>query len=152
MKVQRQSKIRELINNFDIETQDELAEKLFQSGFKVTQATISRDIRDLKLTKIATQNGRQKYIIPSELSKQFSDKFIRIFKDAVISIDYAQNIVVIKTIQGMAMAVAATIDSMENNEILGSIAGDDTIFCLTKSEFIAVKLIDRLNQLIKQRN
>lgn len=152
MKVQRQSKIRELINNFDIETQDELAEKLFQSGFKVTQATISRDIRDLKLTKIATQNGRQKYIIPSELSKQFSDKFIRIFKDAVISIDYAQNIVVIKTIQGMARAVAATIDSMENNEILGSIAGDDTIFCLTKSEFIAVKLIDRLNQLIKQRN
>lgn len=152
MKVQRQSKIRELINNFDIETQDELAERLFQSGFKVTQATISRDIRDLKLTKIATQNGRQKYIIPSELSKQFSDKFIRIFKDAVISIDYAQNIVVIKTIQGMAMAVAATIDSMENNEILGSIAGDDTIFCLTKSEFIAVKLIDRLNQLIKQRN
>lgn len=152
MKIERQSKINELINKYDIETQEELAERLTQAGFKVTQATISRDIRELKLTKVAIDENKQKYMIMTNGDQQLSEKFIRVFKDAVLTIDYAQNIVVIKTIQGMAMAVAAAIDAMGNSSIIGSIAGDDTIFCLTKSEYKAVELVNKLNQIVQKSN
>ncbi len=148
MKIERQSKIQELIQKYNIETQEDLAEKLRDAGFDVTQATVSRDIRELKLTKIALVDGKQKYSIISNNEQMFSQKFIKVFKDAVINIDYAQNIVVIKTIQGMAMAVGASIDSMSIPEIIGSIAGDDTLFCATKSEEIAIQLIDKLNQIV----
>lgn len=148
MKIERQSKINELIQKYNIETQEELADRLKQAGFKVTQATISRDIRELKLTKVTIDEKRQKYMIMTNGEQQLSEKFIRVFKDAVLSIDYAQNIVVIKTIQGMAMAVATAIDAMGNTSIIGSIAGDDTMFCLTKSQNKAIELINKLNQLI----
>lgn len=148
-KMQRYSKIIELINKNDIETQEDLALKLKLAGFNVTQATISRDIRELKLIKIATKNGKQKYVLSPNDEHQLSDKFIRIFKEAVTNIDFAQNMVVIKTIQGMAMAVAASIDALDDKDVLGSIAGDDTIFCITKSEKIAINFINRLNQISK---
>lgn len=152
MKIERQLKINELIQEYNVETQEELSERLKAAGFDVTQATISRDIRELRLTKISTEQGKQKYIILSGNDQQLSDKFIRVFKDAVLNMDYAQNIVVLKTVQGMAMAVCATIDAMDNSEILGSIAGDDTIFCLTRTEKTAIELINKLSDVIKNRD
>jgi transcriptional regulator of arginine metabolism len=149
VKIERQSKIIEIIQNNIVETQEDLAQRLKDGGFDVTQATISRDIRELKLTKISTEDGKQKYAIMTGNDQQLAEKFIRVFSDAVTSIDYAQNIVVIKTLQGMAMAVAAAVDAMGNSEIIGCIAGDDTLFCLTKSEPIAISMIEKLNKMTK---
>ncbi len=145
MKLKRQSKIIELINKNDIETQEELARLLQEADFSVTQPTISRDIRELKITKVM-DGKKQKYALLPDETPVVSEKLIRIFRDAVTHIDCSQNIIVIKTLDGMAMAVAAVLDSMENSEILGSIAGDDTVFCVIKSEKNAVKLIERLKE------
>ena len=138
MKVKRQSKILELIRENDIETQEMLADLLNKAGFNVTQATVSRDIRELKLTKATMQSGKQKYVATAKESSFVTERLNRVFRDGIVSIDYAQNIVVIKTLIGMAMAVAAALDSMENSEIMGTIAGDDTIFCVVKNESRAV--------------
>lgn len=144
MKVKRQSKILELIRENDIETQEMLADILNKAGFNVTQATVSRDIRELKLTKATMQSGKQKYVATAKESSFVTERLNRVFRDGIVSIDYAQNIVVIKTLVGMAMAVAAALDSMENSEIMGTIAGDDTIFCVVKNESKAVKLTENL--------
>lgn len=144
MKVKRQSKILELIRENDIETQEMLADLLNKAGFNVTQATVSRDIRGLKLTKATMQSGKQKYVATAKESSFVTERLNRVFRDGIVSIDYAQNIVVIKTLIGMAMAVAAALDSMENSEIMGTIAGDDTIFCVVKNESRAVKLTENL--------
>lgn len=151
MKIRRQSKIIELIKNFEIETQDELVSKLKQQGFNVTQATISRDIKELRLSKISSKNGRTKYSILSNEDSKISSRLIRIFVDGVIEIDYAQNMVVIKTLNGMAMAVAAALDAMKNLEIVGTIAGDDTIFCATKTEQVAINIVKKLKDYIKEQ-
>lgn len=127
MKQARHIRIVELIEKYDIETQEELAEHLKKDGFAVTQATVSRDIRELKLTKIPTGNGRQKYAVLRQDDSHLGDKYIRVLKECFVSMDSAQNILVIKTGVGMAMAVAAAIDAMKFEEIVGSIAGDDTI-------------------------
>lgn len=144
MKVKRQSKILELIRENDIETQEMLADLLNKAGFNVTQATVSRDIRELKLTKATMQSGKQKYVATAKESSFVTERLNRVFRDGIVSIDYAQNIVVIKTLIGMAMAVAAALDSMENSEIMGTIAGDDTVFCVVKNESRAVKLTENL--------
>lgn len=144
MKVKRQSKILELIRENDIETQEMLADLLNKAGFNVTQATVSRDIRELKLTKATMQSGKQKYVATAKGSSFVTERLNRVFRDGIVSIDYAQNIVVIKTLIGMAMAVAAALDSMENSEIMGTIAGDDTIFCVVKNESRAIKLTENL--------
>ena len=144
MKVKRQSKILELIRENDIETQEMLADLLNKAGFNVTQATVSRDIRELKLTKATMQSGKQKYVATAKESSFVTERLNRVFRDGIVSIDYAQNIVVIKTLVGMAMAVAAALDSMENSEIMGTIAGDDTIFCVVKNESRAIKLKENL--------
>ena len=144
MKVKRQSKILELIRENDIETQEMLADLLNKAGFNVTQATVSRDIRELKLTKATMQSGKQKYVATAKESSFVTERLNRDFRDGIVSIDYAQNIVVIKTLIGMAMAVAAALDSMENSEIMGTIAGDDTIFCVVKNESRAIKLTENL--------
>ena len=127
MKKTRHIRIIELIEQFDIETQEELAEYLKKDGVKVTQATVSRDIRELQLSKIATSAGRQKYVILKQDNSYLGDKYIRVLKECFVSMDRAQNLLVIKTVSGMAMAVAAAIDAMKYKEIVGSIAGDDTI-------------------------
>ena len=132
MKLERHSKIVELIGKYEIETQEELAERLKQAGYKVTQATVSRDIRELKLTKVQSENGRQRYMVMQNQTA-FSDKYIRILKDGYVSMDMAQNILVIKTVSGMAMAVAAALDEIHFHEIVGCIAGDDTIMCAVRS-------------------
>ncbi len=144
MKVKRQSKILELIRENDIETQEMLAELLNKAGFNVTQATVSRDIRELKLTKATVQSGKQKYVSTAKQNVLVTERLNRVFKDGIVSFDFAQNIVVIKTLTGMAMAVAAALDSMENSEIMGTIAGDDTIFCVVKNESKAIRLTENL--------
>lgn len=133
MKVSRQKMILELIQNNEIETQEELSSHLQKKGYPVTQATVSRDIRELKLTKIAMSNGRQKYVVLSDDAEELSDKYVRVLKDGFVSMDMAQNILVIKTVSGMAGAVCAAIDAMELLEIVGSIAGDDTIMCAVRT-------------------
>lgn len=132
MKTKRQRKIIELITNYDIETQEELAAKLVENGFNVTQATISRDIRELNLTKIATKGGKQKYAVQSSSDIVSNSKYMRVLNDGIITMDTAGNILVVKTVSGMAMAVAAALDAMQIKEILGCIAGDDTIMCVAK--------------------
>ena len=132
MKTKRQRKIIELITNYDIETQEELAAKLVENGFNVTQATISRDIRELNLTKIATKGGKQKYAVQSSSDIVSNSKYMRVLNDGIITMDTAGNILVVKTVSGMAMAVAAALDAMQIKEILGCIAGDDTLMCVVK--------------------
>ncbi len=144
MKIERQSKIIELITQYPIETQEELARRLVASGYEVTQATISRDIRDLKLTKATDSDGRQRYIVMPTKENNLSEKYIRIFRNGYNGLDRAQNIIVVRTLTGMAMAVAAAIDRMDIDEIIGTIAGDDTIFCAVRTEEDAIHLMERL--------
>ena len=150
MKSKRQEKILELIAKYDIETQEELSDYLQKEGYQVTQATVSRDIRELKLTKVAMSNGRQKYAALTDNSEDLSEKYIRVFRDGFVSMDMAQNILVIKTVSGMAMAVAAAIDAMHLHEIVGCIAGDDTIMCAVRSVDDTIEVIGRLRKLVEQ--
>ena len=150
MKVKRQSKILELIRNNDIETQEELQAYLVKDGFAVTQATVSRDIRDMKLTKIATNDGKQKYVALNDNSEDMSEKYVRVLKDGYISMDMAQNILVIKTVSGMAGAVCASIDAMNIHEIVGSIAGDDTIMCAIRTTEDTVAIMKKLRKIVEQ--
>ena len=150
MKVNRHAKIVELINKYQIETQDELAEYLNEAGFKVTQATVSRDIRDLKLTKVPAENGRRKYAILQSAQNGMTEKYVRILRDGFSSMDMAQNILVLKTVSGMAMAVAAALDAMNWNEIVGCIAGDDTIMCAVRTVDDTILLMEKIKKLLEQ--
>ena len=133
MKRKRQEKIIELIAMYDVETQEELADLLEKNGFRVTQATVSRDIREMKLSKISDGKGRQKYVALTKEDSHLGDKFLRVLQEGFVSMDMAQNILVVKTVSGMAMAVAAAIDAMRLSEIVGSIAGDDTIMVAVRT-------------------
>ena len=148
MKVNRHAKIVELINKYQIETQEELAERLNQVGFHVTQATVSRDIRDLKLTKVPAENGKQKYAVLESGNTAMGEKYIRILRDGFVSMDMAQNILVIKTVSGMAMAVGAALDSMQFPELIGCIAGDDTVMCAVRTVDDTIVLMDKIKKLI----
>ena len=150
MKVNRHAKIVELINKYQIETQDELAEYLNEAGFKVTQAPVSRDIRDLKLTKVPAENGRQKYAVLQGTQNGMTEKYVRILRDGFSSMDMAQNILVLKTVSGMAMAVAAALDAMNWNEIVGCIAGDDTIMCAVRTVDDTILLMEKIKKLLEQ--
>lgn len=149
MKTKRQTKMLELIKKHNIETQEELSDYLQKEGYQVTQATVSRDIRELKLTKVAMSNGRQKYAALTEANEDLSEKYTRVFRDAFVSMDMAQNILVIKTVSGMAMAVAAAIDAMHLHEIVGCIAGDDTIMCAVRSVDNTIAVMSRLRKLVE---
>lgn len=148
MKLGRQSKILELVSKRDVETQEELAELLIEAGYSVTQATISRDIRELKLTKITTDVGTQKYVVISNSEDAVSEKYIRVLCDGLISMDTAQNILVIKTVSGMAMAVAAAVDHLQLEGVVGCIAGDDTIMCAIRSSEDALRVSEMITRLI----
>ena len=148
MKISRQAKIIELINKYDIETQEELAERLMRDGYNVTQATVSRDIRELKLSKIALDDGRQKYIVLQQTEPGLSEKYARVLREGFVSMEMAQNILVIKTISGMAMAVAAALDALQISSIVGCIAGDDTIMCAIRSKEDTVSVMEKLNKII----
>lgn len=148
MKVKRQEAILELVKKEEIETQEELAEKLNKAGFAVTQATISRDIRELKLTKI--QHGsKQVYAVLTDNNYSAGNKYIDILKHSFVSVDMAQNILVIKTAIGTAMAAATALDSLHWDEIVGCIAGDDTVMCAIRTVEDTRKLMKRLEDILK---
>ena len=133
MKSQRHSRIKEIVERSIIETQEDLAEALRKQGIEITQATVSRDIKELMLIKVPTGDGRYRYAFPAEQNLLLSQsRMARTFQDSVVSLDSSQNIVVLRTMPGTAQAVAYTIDYLKWPEIIGTVAGDDTIFVLVK--------------------
>ena len=149
MKTSRQSKIIEIIQKNEVETQDELSALLEKEGFRVTQATVSRDIRELKLTKIPTVSGRQKYAVITDAPQNLSKKYERVLREGFLSMDMAQNILVIKTVSGMASAVCAAIDAMKMREIVGSIAGDDTIMCAIRTVDDTYAVMKKIRRIVE---
>lgn len=148
MKLARHAQIIKLINQYDIETQEELAEKLEKTGFAVTQATISRDIRQLKLTKVPKENGGSHYAVMQNTPAEMGMRYVRVLKDAFISVDCAKNILVIKTVSGMGMAAAAALDELKWNEVVGCIGGDDTILCVVRDDDAALVTMDKLKKML----
>ncbi len=149
MKKKRQAEILRLIHQYEIDTQEELAEKLNERGYHVTQATVSRDIREMKLTKIAGEGGKIRYTLLQTREQDAAGRYVRVLKDAVASIDEAENILVIKTAPGMAMAAAAALDEMHWPEMVGCIAGDNTIFCAIRTREDAVRVMGRLQRMLE---
>ena len=141
MKENRQNKIKEIIETQSIETQDELLSQLLQQGFSTTQATISRDIREMHLTKVPDGTGKQKYAMIQNADTDVTKKYHQVLSAGILSLDYAENILVVRTVSGMAMAVAAALDNMELQGFLGCIAGDDTIFAVTRSKDCCKRII-----------
>ena len=150
MKVARHEKIKELIQQYDIDTQEELASRLNEAGFKVTQATVSRDIRALKMMKVTGKDGKSRYVILQELPTEMGEKYTRVLHDALLTIDQGQNILVIRTVPGMAMGVAAAMDALNWEEILGSIAGDDTVMCVARTLEEASSVAERLKSILQK--
>ncbi len=149
MKKNRQEKLLDLISRYEIETQEELIEKLRENGYEVTQATISRDIRELNIAKMTTGKGRYRYVLPRRIEDTPSVKFSAALMDSIVSVNNSGNITVLKTYPGLASAVAAGIDSMKLHQILGCIAGDDTIFVLTTDPDCADALAKQVHDLLK---
>lgn len=148
MKKNRQGRILQLIQEENIETQEELADRLSEEGFVVTQATVSRDIRELKIGKIPSGNGKQKYAVLTHDDAHLADKYIRVLRNGFVSMDNAQNILVIKTVAGMAMAVAAAVDAMKLKEIVGSIAGDDTIMAAIRTTEETQIVMEKIREML----
>ena len=151
MKKRRHAKIGEIIENYNIETQEELLEHLKKAGFDVTQATVSRDIKELRLVKSLDSNEVYRYMNPRAQAGDSGVNYIDIFRNAASSIDYASNDVVIKCHTGMAQAACAALDSMQWNMIVGTLAGDDTIFVITRSEQQAQVLVEELLRIMQGR-
>ena len=149
MKRVRQRRIIEIVENHDVETQEELTELLHKEGIIATQATISRDIRELKLSKVANEEGKQHYVVLRQEDAYLNDKYNRVLKEGFISMDQAQNILVVKTVSGMAMAVAAAIDALNQPEVVGSIAGDDTIMIALKTAEDTPALMEKIRQILE---
>lgn len=149
MKYTRHAKILEIIENREIETQEELSEELRKLGLNVTQATVSRDIKELRLIKVLAKNGKYKYATLKSQDSVLSDRLIRLFKDSILSIDYSSNIIVLKTIPAAAQAAASAIDAAGLEGIIGSVAGDDTIFVLIKDINKMEETIEKFKKLMK---
>ena len=141
MKIARHSKIIELVDQYDIETQEELASRLNEAGFRVTQATVSRDIRELNLTKVAKPQGGSKYTVMAAKETPDGEKYIRVLREAFVSMDAAQNIL---------NAAAVALDHMNWREVVGSIAGDDTIACFSKSPEETLQLLNKIKKILNQ--
>lgn len=148
MKSRRHNKILEIINEKDIETQEELAEELKNAGFDVTQATVSRDIKMLKLVKMQSISGNYRYISSSKEQKDINDKLFSILSNAAVSVENVDKFVVVKTLTGSAMAVAEAIDTLFDTEVAGTIAGDNTIFILVRSLEKAEELVTKVRKMI----
>lgn len=148
MKSKRHNKILEIINEKDIETQEELAEELKMAGFDVTQATVSRDIKMLKLIKMQSVSGKYKYIASSKEQKDINDKLASILSNAAVSVENVDKFVVVKTLTGSANAVAEAIDTLFDTDVAGTIAGDNTIFILVRNIEKAEELVTRVRKMI----
>lgn len=150
MKAQRHRKIVDIIEKKAIETQDELAEELRREGYHVTQATISRDIKELRLVKISTGDNRYRYAVPGDrLLTGGNIKNRRLFKDSIISINFSENIILVKTTPGAAQAVALVIDQEGLQEIIGTVAGDDTVLCVVKPKSAVSRIMQKFNSYMK---
>lgn len=147
MKSERQNEIIRLIAEKDIETQEELASELRNLGYQVTQATVSRDIRELRLMKVAAKGGGFKYARPERIEIAVNDRLTRILTDSLVSVDYSGNIIVVKTLSGSANVAAEALDTLTWPEILGTIAGDNTIFVVTRNESVTEEIADRIRKL-----
>ena len=150
VKSSRHNLILEIIDQMEIETQEELAAELKRRGVKVTQATVSRDIKELRLLKVLSEHGRYKYATVEHAEKGMSDRFIRILSESVISMEAVNNLVVVKTLTASANAACEAIDSMKWNEVLGTIAGDNTLLIIARSEEAVETMMARFNSLIKK--
>lgn len=148
MKVKRHNKILEIIGNYNIETQEELIAKLKLAGFDVTQATVSRDIRELKLLKQMSDMGTYKYVVPKNNANENQHVYSRALANSIKNVDSSYNDIVIKTYPGMAQAVAAGVDALHETDILGCVAGDDCIIIVTRSPEAAVAISHRIMKLI----
>lgn len=149
MKSQRQAKILEIISNKNIETQEQLLAELQAEGFRGTQATISRDIKELRIVKELTSLGTYRYTISaSDLGSSFSARLNTIFRECVISFDYAQNIIVVRTLPGLASAAGSAIDAMNLNTIVGTLAGDDTVMIVMRDTNAAATLCGEIKSLL----
>lgn len=151
MKIQRHSKILEIINSKDIETQEDLAEELKKLGMDVTQATVSRDIKELKLIKVLSNKGTYKYATISPSESFISNKLVNVFSNTVINVENVQNFVVVKTLSGSGSAAAEAIDSLNFEGIAGTIAGDNTIFILCLNEEKAYEIVKKLRKLLSDK-
>jgi transcriptional regulator of arginine metabolism len=151
MKIQRHAKILEIINTEDIETQEELADELKKSKMDVTQATVSRDIKELKLIKVLSEKGTYKYATISQNEGFLSNKLVNVFENTVINVENVQNFVVVKTLSGSGSAAAEAIDSMTFEGIAGTIAGDNTIFILTLNEEKAQEIVKKLKKMLSSK-
>ncbi len=149
MKERRHAKILELIGKFSIDTQEELLRRLREEGFDVTQATVSRDIKELRLIKALSPDGKYQYSTGQESSKDLSSKFAFLLADNAVSVSYAGNIIVIKCLTGMANAVCAAMDLVEWEGIVGTLAGDDTIFVLMQNGEEAGRLSGALQKMLR---
>ena len=150
MKLKRHEKIIELVNKYEIETQEELASLLNHAGFRVTQATISRDLRELRLSKVNSHDGTQKYAVMSVRDQGLNEKLSKVLKEGYISSMEASHLVVVKTATGMAMAVATALDAMELPGFAGCIAGDDTVMCALHADADVEILLSRINKVVSQ--
>ena len=148
MKLSRHSQILEIIKDKEIETQDELALELKEVGINVTQATVSRDIKELKLVKVLSPSGKYKYTYLEKDDKKSSDKLIRVAKDTLISMDYSENIICLRTIKGAAPIVAHAVDSLELREIVGTIGGINTVFILLRDRNDVEQIMERFKKLL----
>jgi transcriptional regulator of arginine metabolism len=149
MRYSRQSKILDIINSHEVETQEMLVELLKKAGYKATQATISRDIKELQLVKTLAPSGRYKYAVGISQDQPLSDRFITIFKETIKSIDFSGNLIVLKTLSGCANAAAEAIDTMNVPHIIGTIAGDNTILIIADDPSNVSSLVNRFNEMIK---
>jgi transcriptional regulator of arginine metabolism len=151
MKSKRQSAILDIIENSDIATQEALLNELRETGYKVTQATVSRDIRELGIQKARTENGKFRYIsLKMKQSASVTERFAMIYYESAKSVDFAQNIVVVKCCPGMANAACAMFDAANFNNIVGTLSGDDTFFIVTKSIDSAEDTAEQLKKLLKK--
>lgn len=146
MKAGRQSKIIEVVENNDIETQEELTSRLLLAGFNTTQATISRDIRELKLTKVVGANGKPKYIVSKGADIEVTSKYQKVLSAGILSMEAAENLIVIKTVSGVAMAVGAALDNLNINGLMGCIAGDDTVFVVARTKSLSREVIANIEK------
>lgn len=148
MKTRRHAKILEIIKEMDIDTQEELLKYLRDAGFDVTQATVSRDIKELRLVKTLSRSGKYRYSTGNESTGDISSKFYSLFAESVVSVESAQNMVVIRTMTGMAQAVCAAMDSMPWQNFVGTLAGEDTIFIVCRNESAALETQEEFRKLI----
>ena len=149
-KEERQKMILKVISESDIETQEELTEKLGEEGIITTQATVSRDIRELSLKKVTSSSGKQHYAVGQQMKSANASSYIRILTSGIISMDAAENLIIIKTVSGVAMGVAAALDHLQLEGLVGSIAGDDTIFLAIRTKQMVPQVMEKIHETLEK--